>query len=281
MGTMAASIPTLTVEPIAGLGNRLRVVGSALALARATGAGLRLVWTRTPDLHCRFEALFEPLPGVEVFERSRTWSRIVRRVGHRLNPPGRILYQRDIERFMAARADFRALLRENSLFIVTCSRFFDAPGLLAPLVPTPEIRREVDAFCSRFDGHTTGVHIRRTDSDFKHRSPTTGFLERMQAEIAADPLARFFLATDDPAEEARLRAAFGDRILARPRQLDRARPEGIRDALVDLLCLARTRRVIAGVYSSFSEAAAEIGGVERVVIDCPEGGMGERSQRPD
>lgn len=278
---MTASTPTLMVEPIAGLGNRLRVVGSALALARATGAKLRLVWTRTPDLHCRFDALFEPLPGVVVVERSRTCSRLARRVSPFFDWRRRILAQPEIERLLRAHADFPALLRQNSLFIVTCSRFFDAPGLLAPLVPTPEIRREVDAFCSGFDGHTTGVHIRRTDSDFKHRSPTTRFLERMQVEIAADPLARFFLATDDPAEEARLRVAFGDRILARPRQLDRARPEGIRDALVDLLCLARTRRVIAGVYSSFSEAAAEIGGIERVVIDCPEGSLGERSQRPE
>lgn len=268
---MAASTPTLTVEPTAGLGNRMRVVGSALALARATGARPRLVWTRTPDLHCRFDVLFEPLPGVEVIERSWTWARIVRHVGHRLSSPGRILYQREIERLMVARADFRALLRENSLFVVTCSRFFDAPGLLAPLVPTLEIRREVDAFCSRFDGHTTGVHIRRTDSEFIPRSPTALFVERMQAEVAADPSTRFFLATDDPAEEARLRGIFGERMLTRPKHFTRARPEGIRDALIDLHCLARTRRVIAGVCSSFSEAAAEIGGIEFVVIDRPAG----------
>jgi len=266
---MADCTPSLTVAPIAGLGNRMRVVGSALALARATGVGLRLIWTRTPDLHCRFEALFEPLPGVQVVERSWMWDRIVRHVGAHFHRRRRVLHQPEIERLMRAGADFPALLRESSLLVVTCSRFFDRPGLFVPLIPTTEIRREVDAFCARFTGHTTGVHIRRTDFPFKHRSPTTRFLERMEAEIAADPSTRFFLATDDPAEEARLRAAFGDRILARPRRLDRTRPEGIHDALVDLLCLARTRRVIAGVYSSFSEAAAEIGGIELVVIDRP------------
>jgi hypothetical protein len=65
-----------------------------------------------------------------------------------------------------------------------------------------------------------------------------------------------------------MREAFGNRVLTRPKRLERARPEGMRDALIDLLCLARTRRVIGSVYSSFSEAAAEIGGVELVAIDC-------------
>lgn len=97
--------------------------------------------------------------------------------------------------------------------------------------------------------------------------PVAGLGERMHAEIDIDPTTRFFVATDDPVEEACMRDTFGHRVFAHPKRLTRNRPDGIRDALVDLLCLFRTRRVIGSFYSSFSEAAAEIGGVELVVID--------------
>ena len=268
---MGAPSLSLTVEPIAGLGNRMRVVGSALALARATGARLRLIWTRTPDLHCRFLELFEPLPDVVLAERSRTLSRIVRRLIMPVSPRTRIVYQAEIERLLSAGADFPALLRAAPMYVATCTRFFEAPQLLAPLIPAQQLRREVDAFSARFDGHTVGVHIRRRDFAFQHRSPTGAFLARMHTEVMNDSLTRFFVSSDDPDEEALLRQEFGDRILTRPKHFTRSRPEGIRDAVVDLYCLARTRRIVAGIYSSFSEAAAEIGGIERVVIDRPEG----------
>jgi hypothetical protein len=201
-----------------------------------------------------------------MIECSWAWARLMRRWRRYTTRRSRFLGQRDIERLMAARADFQGLLRAGSLQLVTCSRFAEAPALLAPLVPTASIRLEVDAFCSRCGGRTIGVHIRRTDFEFQHLSPTAEFIACMRAEVTADPSTRLFLATDDPSEETHLRAAFGDRVLTRPKQFDRARPEGVRDALIDLLILARTRRIIGGWSSSFSETAAEIGRVERIVI---------------
>src|SRR5712672_4539706 len=49
----------LTLEPIGGLGNRMRVLDSGIALSRYTGCELHIVWTIRNQMPCRFEDLFE------------------------------------------------------------------------------------------------------------------------------------------------------------------------------------------------------------------------------
>lgn len=89
----------------------------------------------------------------------------------------------------------------------------------------------------------------------------------MRLELANDPATRFFLATDSPDVEEHLEAIFPDRITIHPKKsLDRNVPEAIQDALVDLLCLAATRKLIGSYWSTFTNAAAAIGGIESVIV---------------
>lgn len=93
-------------------------------------------------------------------------------------------------------------------------------------------------------------------------SPTEAFVARIEAAIASDEADTVFVATDDPAEEDVLRRAFPGRILSYPkRSLDRASPEAIQDALVDLYCLASTDKLLASYWSTFSETAVQIGAI--------------------
>ena len=69
----------LALEPSGGLADRMRAIGSAVQLAEDIGAQLRIIWTRTPDLGCRFAELFEPLKGLRLIERSRWGNRLSRR----------------------------------------------------------------------------------------------------------------------------------------------------------------------------------------------------------
>src|SRR5258705_4985651 len=132
----------LTVEPTAGLANRLRVIDSAIALSRALGSPLQIVWTRTPDLGCRFDELFTPVRGVEIAERSWTRSRIDRWLGS-LFKYDRVLTQVTIERLTAARHDFTDLRRTRYPYLITCRRFLPAAGHLARLKPAPSIASRV------------------------------------------------------------------------------------------------------------------------------------------
>ncbi|MCI0498062.1 MAG: hypothetical protein L0Y36_00070 [Planctomycetales bacterium] len=116
-----------------------------------------------------------------------------------------------------------------------------------------------DAHVNRFADPTIGVYIRRTDHDtVASYSPEQGFLDAMNAEISRDSQARFFLATDSPQIMSRFTALYGDRILWHAKDYGRNSPQGIQDALIDLLCLSRTKKIIGSYQSSFSETAAQL-----------------------
>jgi len=266
-------IVSLNVEPTAGLGNRMRVVAAALELADRLRCPLRLVWTRTGALGCRFDELFEPIAGVQIAEHAWTTSRLERLVGSR---SGFYTYltQTDIERRMRGAA-FDDLAHARRPYLITCSRFLPAHGRIAMLRPIGDVARIVDGTAASFTPHTIGVHIRRGEEDPATSGPLTPpvecFLAAMQQRLDAAPQTNFFLACDSRRDEARVMSAFGGRVTTLPKSLDRWTREAIRSALIDLLCLSRTPLILGSFYSSFSEIAAEIGGARLEIVPDPEG----------
>jgi hypothetical protein len=264
----AATIPrVLTLEPIGGLGNRMRVIDSGLAFARAFGLRLRVVWTRTPDLGCRFDALFEPIPALEVVERGWWANRLLRRVALKAGRYSRDIREPELE-WLVKRGDLDGLARERSALVVTCNRFFSrAGGRLEEFVPVPSLRHEVERQVASFGPATIGVHVRRGDNGpaLRH-SPTEAFVDHMANLVASDAATTFFVCSDASEAAASLVASFPGRVLARPKVLDRTSAAGMRDAVVDLYALSRTRRILGSYFSSFSEIAAQIGGVELDVV---------------
>jgi len=114
-----------------------------------------------------------------------------------------------------------------------------------------------------------GVHVRRTDNSIsiKH-SPLSGFIKYMNNEIHKNNKTTFFLATDSQEVEENLKAIFPGRIHLYPkRSFDRNSPEAIKDALVDLICLSSTHKIIGSYWSSFSSAAASLGDIPITVVN--------------
>lgn len=258
----------ITLEATNGLCNRLRAIDGALALARAVSTGLRIVWARTEACGAPFAALFEPLPGASVVERSLWGNRLLRRVELFSGRHTRVIRDAEMGQLLASGYDFTRIAGEPSTFIQTYARFFPSPRPFAGFVPVASLAAEIDRLASSFAAPMLGIHIRRTDNARAiERSPTADFVERMQREVAANPGTRFFLATDSPEVQAELRQAFPGRVVTRARCFERTSTAGIRDAVADLYCLARTRRIIGSYFSSFSQTAAEIGGVPLEVVD--------------
>jgi hypothetical protein len=255
----------LVVEPTGGLGNRMRVIASALELAESLARPLRLVWTRTPDAGCRFDDLFQPIPGITVSEHAWTTSRIERTAGSGIGFY-RIVRQARVEELRGGDV-VGAIGAMRRPYVITCSRFLQAKGRLSALRPIAAVSEAVDHAVAGFTSQTIGVHIRRADHDIAtQHSPTARFVEVMRHRLDAEARTTFFLATDSPGEEAMMRKQFGDRIQTTAKTLDRSRPEAIRAALVDLLALGRTATILGSHGSSFSEVAAEVGGTPLVVV---------------
>ena len=115
--------------------------------------------------------------------------------------------------------------------------------------------------------HSIGVHIRRTDNiPAIDKSSTDNFILSMKKELEADPEAMFYLATDDLSEEDKLRREFPGKIISNlERDLSRNSIAGIRDAMVDLYCLASTRKIIGSYFSSFTDIAADMHQIPKII----------------
>lgn len=261
----------LTIEPILGLANRMRAIDSAVGLSAHLGLPLRVVWPRGRGMGCRFDDLFiagDEIAEVREVDQTTLAGRIVSRVRSlaRLDPVPDFDWPA-MERYIERGFDFTSLEGVPSLHLRSFNRFCRSPAPYAALRPLPEIANRVAEVVGRF-GNTTGVHIRRTDNAQAIRESSDDlFVRRIEAEIARDDTATFFLATDDPAVENLIRSTFSDRIIVYPkRSRDRRTVQANQDALIDLLCLASTTHLLGSFYSSFSEVAAEIGGMQPEIV---------------
>jgi hypothetical protein len=261
--------PLQYLEPMCGLCNRLRAIDGAATLAEELGSRLVVLWYADRDLNCRFEDLYQPLPPPVQF---RTLSlpgpveRATKRLIHALARRTCDAYMVQLEAEALARTghDFSAFVRRGRTYLKTWSRIHPTPRPFTRFRLQPHLAALLDHTTRGFE-RVVGVHIRRTDChDAIARSTTGKFIAAMDAELTRDPGVRFFVATDDPREEALLSDRYPGRILTHPKRTRaRHRREGIEDAVIDLHALGRCRTILGSHSSSFSETAVDL---------CPGGG---------
>ena len=262
----------MTLEPIGGLGNRMRAIDSGIALSRYAGCELHVVWTVRNQMPCRFEDLFEIPAAFTSLKQVHDphflrWLRLRRaRAAH-----ARFVDIPEANRMVEAGESFVALANAPDVLIRTYDRFFPNAAPYRDLVPAPPIRQALDRYQALLP-RMVGVHIRRQDNRQSIAiSPTGEFLRRMRAELALEPATEFFLATDDLSEEALLRREFGARIHTHPKKsVRRGDRRSARDAVVDLYCMAGCRKLLGSYYSSFTDTAAEIHGIPLEIVSRPD-----------
>lgn len=264
----------LVIVPQGGLCNRLRAILSALSLIERDFVDTHLVvgWESNAECAARFDQLFEPLESPHVTIGPRHWTdRPVTRAN--LHWPALVrclVYTRQFRNTPPPPDLLRRLCAEGPVKIYTSTghAFCDySPDYVRRLRPLPHLQQRIDALSTGFDAHTIGLHIRRTDHTTSiAESPDDLFVEAMRRAIDADPEARFFLATDDPDLKARLTDRFAGRVITQQCSGTRSDLRGMEEAVVDLWTLARTARIIGSYWSSYTDTAAEIGGIPLTII---------------
>jgi hypothetical protein len=282
----------IRIETIAGLANRMRALDSALAMGRELGVEVRLRWPVDPDLGCPFEELFDPIPGLaEVvdfkppaianeYDPARNFlrriplavaavnaARAIRRRASEASPRHRYLGLRDVEGMLETPERILELCRRYDVDIRTYQRFWRGERDFVGFAPAPSVRRAVEGLAERCRG-AIGVHVRRGDNVVAiANSPVSLFMDRMRSIVRGNSSARFFVATDSPEVLQALRGEFGDRIAHHEKSsLDRGDPGAIKDALIDLYCLASCERILGSYWSSFTDVASELGRVPKDVV---------------
>ncbi len=256
----------IILQPSGGLCNRMRVINSGWRLARERKEKLLVLWTCLPELNCPFESLFRPVAEFKITSI------------HSVADPRKLFYQKTAKDYLTNEdilshrnadgsldAVYAASLRSN-LYLFTWEQFYPSEDyhLFRPL---EALQERIDEMTAGFGPSCVGVHIRRTDNrPAIGKSSTDAFLRSMQAELKANPHTTFYLATDDMREEHALREAFPGRILSNQKRcLRRDSVEGIQDALLDLYCLAAARKIIGSYFSSFTDIAADMRGIPKII----------------
>jgi hypothetical protein len=275
------------IKPIGGLCNRLRVIDSAIALAKKQGSYLHVIWQLNADLNCRFEDLFDLPASINQITQTNSndqISNLIEKI-YRKKIGGTIqnLYlkyilksfdlvltydlMQDYHHRNYVGCNFPELVADRRVYISTPHAFYPADRPFGDFVPVDRLQQIITAQSTNF-GNVIGVHIRRTDNQQSWAaSPTAKFMKLMEAEIHQDENTRFFVATDSPSEEAHLQQTFPGRIITyKKKSLDRHDPEAIEAAVIDLYCLSNCRKLIGSYYSSFTDTAHKINGIDYLIV---------------
>lgn len=257
-----------------GLGNRMRTVASGMAVAAASNRPLLVVWVPDAHANCSIHRLFAgPLPfAVLESELPMAWLPRDRFQAYNYMPGEAGSVKREW-----VRLDHRRHLFVRSAYRVAHERGDWAYTMrkMRQLRPRASVRQRLVADSSMIGLHVRGVVDAISDygangsaalAEWRERSTWPRFVDRMRAE---PPDRSFYLAADSPAAYEGLKAAFPGRIRHAERSERCTRPgarcdldrgcEGMEAALVDVLNLARTQRILGSFYSSFSEVARYYG----------------------
>jgi len=329
-GTVAESPGVLFAHVDFGLGNRLRALGSLMALASGTGRALVVIWERNAHLNASFHDLFHQENDLLVIERfdAPAWpwcpetgpvpddncraitaiNLIARENPSRVHP----------SKLFIGEAVHRNLYIKTAYFVNSGSAITTRPNVphapanvfLRRLISAPKIQQRVLQRVPQDITERVGVHVRslsiekERDSDPQHEAPPaalalagaavdvraalvrkqqtleaeseygkdnveltnlwrsrTGvdaFVAQMQAEGENQ---KFYVASDSRESVERLKEMFPGRIESQSRE-ECGRPRDaacVELALVDLIALSLTRRLLGSHYSSFSEVATRLG----------------------
>jgi hypothetical protein len=185
-----------------------------------------------------------------------------------------VIFKSQMNRLRDQNYDFTQLSRYRSVYIETLSRFYGIERKHRSVKPTKSIQSAVDACTAKYSSHTVGVHVRRTDHcTMSPYSSTQAFIDTMNAEVKQNTETKFYLATDSPEIMSQFIKLFKDRIIWRSKDYSRNSERGIQDALVDLLCLSKTQKIIGSYKSSFSRTAAQLSDIPAIYMKPEQTGV--------
>jgi hypothetical protein len=262
----------IVAEPSSGLGNRLRCIGSLMRIARRIRSEFALSWPVTADLPAPFEDFFD-----EPLSRLRSSSSKAAEEGASRRQDEQTLYLRHgcnvrvitadqlLYPTIHARAAYLYLIEAHPGEPEPRTRAMQEAGeILAGFQLNPYVAARLEEASRTFDvEHRVGIHVRRGDVSANRRVELRRYFETVDQKYADAPL---FVASDDQRVLETFGQRFGSRVAVfEARSRHRHDRTAAQDALIEMLLLARARRIVTGL-SSFTEVAAMIGGVGRDIL---------------
>lgn len=260
---------TLVIFLSGGLCNRLCTLISTQIACKEKKKNLKIVWRKNRYCGCDFKDIF--VNDFDVIEAADTfdfddWNRF----DHYLSSEHKTMFY----------VDFWFRPFEKVLMDVEYAKF----DMEVPKKYLKKFTQELKSFklvdtieqkIMPVSKNTIGVHIRK--SDFLNKSKKLNynwFEQKMYEEVQKDNQVLFFLATDCNETRNHMIKIFGTKILYYPFNFNvddknflqqRSDTVGIQEAVMDLVTLSKTKKIIGSYKSSFSWIAGMWGDVP---VEC-------------
>ncbi|MEJ1239009.1 hypothetical protein WBG78_12820 [Chryseolinea sp. T2] len=265
----------IVIEPFGGLGNRMRVIVSAIALSKSLGKDLKVIWKTGEDLKCSFNRLFEPINNVNIVQENvgtiyssfnKSWiKRKTIQAINLLNGFNLVVHEQDHSIVFADDATARKILQTyTNVYIRSCEHFYLADNDWTVFAPIQQLRIVIDDLIQNFKPNIVGVHIRRTDN---YKSIQVSSLDKFIELLNDHSIKQCFLATDDPLVLHELSSRIADnRLIIYSKEFTRSTEKGVQDALIELFCLANCSKIYGSYWSSYSEVASYLQNKELIIV---------------
>jgi hypothetical protein len=265
----------IVVKANGGLGNRMRVLASCIALSQRLRQKVEVIWINNKELNCSFDSLFFEVDNIIIREEKYIprWNKL----GHRLRRSKINEYSKSfdiqlnddsIRKLGMLKSDLVKLIKNvDTVFINTCEHFYGDLSFVSFLLPKEHILNVCSNRLENMSSKFISAHIRRGDNLASTiHSPTQLFIDNLAIELENNSASYIYLATDDFEEAALIKRKFGDNVFFYPALLKRDKPEGIQQALVDLIMLSQSNKIIGSYWSSFTEVAAAYGSIPLMTV---------------
>ena len=274
-------MPKIVINPIGGLANRMRAIACGISLAQRLNVPYSILWAKNWELNAEFNDIFLPnslIDGIISYPCGLTYALFY-------SPPRKkncFVTSLTLRRFGLSLIDSKPKLSElisleliteiigktlnqnKDVFIQSGLEFCDFSDSLYRKLFRPNhiVMQRVKALEVSLGENRIGLHIRRSDNlqSIKH-SPDYLFQSKIDEILNADPTTKFYLASDNEETKSMFRNKYPGIIFTSASPAVRNSKEGIIDAVVEMTILSRTRQIFGSFYSSYSEAAATLGGV--------------------
>lgn len=269
----AHSKPVVYVDAQHGLGNRLRAIGSAAAIAKSLGRELVIVWQADHHCECEFRDLFD-YDGLVITQSFTSKAYQYMDVYNYMEiEPGACK-----DKPVTPTLGQDLYLRAAYTFVHTASHWEAENEFIKSLTPSKEVQELIEKF--EVDGYIA-AHIRMEAGEgldhntydsvenwtqeghdqlhyWREKSHYSAFIKRIDQLIEQDDTLKLFVATDLQETYDIFQQCYGERLVYLRRDVFDRSKEQIIYALADVLLLSKCSKLLGSTWSSFSEAAMRL-----------------------
>jgi len=155
----------------------------------------------------------------------------------------------------------------NNCYISSCYSMTNIDTHYQKFKPINELQDKINITTTQFS-QTIGLHIRQGDHEIsKEMSTFEKFEKVIQKELMKNNESTFFVATDSDDVKQKLIEKYKQKIITNSiSSFNRSSQKAIESAVIDLYCLSKTEKIYGSHFSTYTQVAADIGGIEDEIV---------------